>query len=50
MKNKFSMGLFCWQILLLLSIFSLATSSLAQTSKINWDRMNRDLEIMQGRA
>ena len=47
MKNRFLIHLLYCQ-LFLLSIISFSTSSYAQSSKINWDRMNRDLEIMQG--
>jgi len=47
MKNKVLVRLlFCQIILLPIILFSI--SSYAQSSKINWDRMNRDLEIMQG--
>ena len=48
MKNRFLMHLLCCKIFFLLSVFLLSTSSYAQSSRINWDRMNRDLEIMQG--
>ena len=47
MKNKFLIRLLFWQIIFL-SIILVPMSSFAQSSKINWDRMNRDLEIMQG--
>ncbi|MCH8019232.1 hypothetical protein IH785_05165 [candidate division KSB1 bacterium] len=47
MKNKFLIRLLFWQIIFL-SIILFPISSFAQSSKINWDRMNRDLEIMQG--
>lgn len=47
MRNKFLIRLFfCQMFLLSITLFS--SSSFAQSSKINWDRMNRDLEIMQG--
>ena len=47
MKNKLLMRLLFCQIFLM-SIMLFSISSFAQSSKINWDRMNRDLEIMQG--
>ncbi len=47
MKNKLLMRLLFCQIFLV-SIMLFSISSFAQSSKINWDRMNRDLEIMQG--
>jgi hypothetical protein len=47
MKNKLLLSLLFCQIIFL-SIILFSISSYAQSSKINWDRMNRDLEIMQG--
>ena len=47
MKNKLLVRLLFCQIILL-PIILVPISSYAQSSKINWDRMNRDLEIMQG--
>lgn len=47
MKNKLLVRLLFCQIIFL-SIIFVPISSFAQSSKINWDRMNRDLEIMQG--
>ncbi len=47
MKNKLLVRLLFCQVIFL-SIIFVPISSYAQSSKINWDRMNRDLEIMQG--
>ena len=47
MRNNFLIRLLFCQIIFL-SIILFPMSNFAQSSKINWDRMNRDLEIMQG--